>query len=112
MPDFANDLKELFDIVMFDRLEAYWVLPDLKSIERSDEDENAIDIFEILLATVDVVPISLIKTAEELRASEPARFQDTLLSGLSSVGYGFFPTDATEFIDVVNQTVQRDLAGT
>jgi hypothetical protein len=35
MPDFANDLKELFELTMLDRLEAYWVLPDLKSIERS-----------------------------------------------------------------------------
>jgi hypothetical protein len=30
MSDLATDLKKIFDAWMFDRLEAYWVLPDGK----------------------------------------------------------------------------------
>jgi hypothetical protein len=30
MTDFATDLKTSFDAMMFDRLEAYWVLPERK----------------------------------------------------------------------------------
>jgi hypothetical protein len=109
MTDLASDLKKIFDASMFDRLEAYWVLPDGKSFERSDEDESAIEIFKILLATVDAMPPSLIEAAEELRATEPQRFKDALSRGLESVGYGFSPTSATEFVEVLNRTVQSDM---
>jgi hypothetical protein len=33
MTDLATDLKKIFDASMFDRLEAYWVLPDGKSFD-------------------------------------------------------------------------------
>jgi len=110
MTDFASQLKEIFDSTMFDRLEAYEVLPDGRSSERSDEDESAIGIFEVLLATVDAIPSALIKTAEERRAAEPQRFEDTLSRSLASVGYGFAPASAAEFVEVLNQTVQSDVA--
>jgi len=66
-----------------------------KSFERSDQDESAIDIFEILLATIDAIPRSVIEVAEELRAAEPERFKDTLSRRLESVGYGFSPATAS-----------------
>ena len=99
MTDLATDLKKMFDATMFDRLEAYWALPDGKSFERSDEHENAIEIFKVLLATVDAIPSSLIETAQELRAAEPQRFKDALSRALESVGYGFSPASATEFVE-------------
>jgi len=103
MTDLATDLEKNFDASMFDRLEAYWVLPDGKSFERSDEDE----IFKILLATVDAIPSSLIEAAEELRAAEPQRFEVSLSRDLESVGYGFSPANATEFVEAL--TVRRDI---
>jgi hypothetical protein len=109
MSDLATDLKKIFDASMFDRLEAYWVLPDGKSFERTDEDESAIEIFKVLLATVDAIPSSLIEAAEELRAAEPQRFEIGLSRGLESVGYGFSPVSATEFVQVLNRTVQSDM---
>lgn len=110
MTDFATDLKTMFNATMFDRLEAYWVLPDGKSFDRSDEDERAIGIFEILLATVDAVPPPLIQLAEELRAAKPERFKGALSRGLGSVGYGFSPASATEFIEELNRAMQREMA--
>jgi hypothetical protein len=65
MIDFVSHLKTIFDATMFNRLEAYEVLLDGRSFERSDEDESAIGVFEVLLATVDAIPSSLINTAEE-----------------------------------------------
>lgn len=106
MSDLAANLKKQFNATMFDRLVAYWVLPDGKSFDRSDEDESAIKIFETLLATVDAIPSSLINAAEELRAAEPDKFKDTLLRGLRSVGYGFSPASAAEFVEEINRTVQ------
>jgi hypothetical protein len=35
---FVSHLKKMFDATMLDRLEAYEVLPDGRSFERSDED--------------------------------------------------------------------------
>jgi hypothetical protein len=101
-----TDLKKIFDAAMFDRLEAYWVLPDGKSFERSDEDESAIEIFKILLATVDAIPSSLIESAEEFRAADPQRFEVGLSRGLESVGYGFSPASAAEFVEALNRTVR------
>jgi hypothetical protein len=58
MTDLATDLKKMLDATMFDRLEAYRVLPDGKVLERSDEDESAIEIFKVLLAAVDAIRIA------------------------------------------------------
>jgi hypothetical protein len=109
MSDLATDLKKIFDASMFDRLEAYWVLPDGKSFERTDEDESAIEIFKVLLATVDAIPSSLTEAAEELRAAEPQRFEISLSRGLETVGYGFSPANAAEFIEKLIRTVQSDM---
>jgi len=100
----------MFDATMFDSLEAYTVLPDGRSFERSDEDESAIEIFKILLATVDAIPSSLINTAEERRTAEPQRFNDALTCCLQSVGYGFAPASAAEFVKALNQAVRSNVA--
>ena len=110
MTDFATDLRNMFDASMFDRLEAYEVLPDGRSFGRSDEDESAISIFEVLLATVDAIPSSLINTAEERCTAEPQKFEDMLSRCLASVGYGFSPSSAAEFVEVLNHTVRSDMA--
>jgi hypothetical protein len=78
MINFRDRSKKQFNATMFDRVEAYWVLPDGKSFVRSDEDQRAIEIFETLLATVDANPSSLIEGAEELRVAGPATEQELL----------------------------------
>jgi hypothetical protein len=90
--------------------EAYTVLPDGKSFERSDEDERLIGVFEKLLDSVDAIPPSLIKAAEELRAAAPGLFEKLLEHGIRVIGPDFTPTSATEFVEVLNRTVQRDMA--
>ena len=76
---------------------------------RSDERERAIDLFENLHDSVDAVPPPLIRSSEALRDAVPDLFEKTLLHGLRVVGRdGFFPTGATEFIEVLNRTVERD----
>jgi hypothetical protein len=91
MIDLATDLKQRFDWAMYVSLEAYEVLPDGKSIARSDERERAIDIFENLHDSVDAIPPPLIKATEALRDARPDLFEKTLLHGLRVVGRdGFF----------------------
>jgi hypothetical protein len=109
MTDFASYLKTMFESTRSDRLDAYWVLPDGKSVKYSDEDDRAIDILKILLATLDAVPPSLMTAAEGLRTTEPARFENALWRASGSVGYGFLPADATEFIEELNRIVQSDV---
>ena len=46
------------------------MLPDGKSFERSDEDERLIAVFKNSFDSVDAIPASLIKAAEELRVAE------------------------------------------
>ena len=46
------------------------MLPDGKSFERSDEDERLIGVFKNSFGSVDAIPASLIKDAEELRVAE------------------------------------------
>jgi hypothetical protein len=110
MPDVASDLKQRFEWAMYLSLEAYVVLPDGKSFERSNEDEYAIGVFKNLREAVDAVPPSLIEATEKLRAAAPEKFEEALVRAVQAVGFGFSPTSATEFIEVLNQTVQRDMA--
>jgi hypothetical protein len=110
MTDLADDLKERFDWAMYQSQEAYVVLPDGKSFERSDEDERLIGVFKNLFDSVDAVPPSLIKAAEELRATVPELFEKLLVHGIRVIGPDFTPTSATEFVEVLNRTVQRDMA--
>ena len=99
MPDVASDLKERFDWATYLSLEAYVVLQDGKSFERSDEDEYAIGVFKNLLGSVDAIPPSLIEATEKLRAAAPEKFEENLARGVQVVGFGSSPASATEFVD-------------
>jgi hypothetical protein len=101
MADVATDLKQRFDWAMSVCLEAYEVLPDGRSSERSDEDELAIGIFDRLCNTVDAIPPSLIASAERLRAVQPKAFEKLLTTRIGAIGSRFSPANAAEFLDEV-----------
>jgi hypothetical protein len=107
--DLLTDLQERFDWAMYLSLEAYEVLPDGKSIIRSDKDEQAIGVFRNLHDSVVSIPSNLMKTAEELRAVEPDLFELTLIYGIRTIGPKYIPADATEFVKTLNNSVQRDM---
>jgi hypothetical protein len=110
MTDIASDLKERFDWAMYQSQEAYVVLPDGRSFERSDRDEYAIGVFKDLYDTVDAMPLPLIEETEKLRSVVPEQFEEALVRGLDLVGFEFSPANATEFVELLNRTVQRDTA--
>jgi hypothetical protein len=110
MADIATDLKQRFDWAMYLSLEAYEVLPDGRSFERTDRDEYAIDVFKKLCDSVDAIPPLLIKATEELRAVEPELFEKLLAHRILLIGPDFSPTSAAEFVEVLNRIVQRDMA--
>jgi hypothetical protein len=101
MANVATDLKQRFDWAMDVCLEAYEVLPDGRSIERSDQDELAIEIFKRLGNTIDAIPPSLVASAEQIRAAQPELFEKLLTQVIGTVGSTFSPADATEFVDEV-----------
>jgi hypothetical protein len=57
-----------------------------------------------------LIPPSLIKLAEEIRDAAPELFEETLVHGVQIAGLRFFPTSATELVEVVNRIAQRDMA--
>jgi hypothetical protein len=110
MADIANDLKERFDWAMYQSQEAYVVRPDGRSFERSDRDEYAIGVFKDLYDSVDAMPLLLLEETEKLRSVTPEKFEEALVRGLDLVGFEFSPASATEFVESLNRTVQRDTA--
>src|SRR6266704_1158307 len=109
MTSFSSDLKQRFDWAMYLCLEAYEVLPDGKSFVRSDEDERAIEVFEALHDSVDAIPPSLITATEELRAFAPELFERLLAHRAQMIGPDFSPASATEFVEILSRTIQRDM---
>jgi hypothetical protein len=108
MNDLA-DLKERFDFA------AIWFLErsdKMHGVEASlpDKDAKAVEILKSLRDSVDAIPPSLIRTAEALRTDAPEAFEKWLVHGVQAVGFGFYPESATEFVQALNNTVQKDLA--
>ncbi len=101
MADIANELKQRFEWAEDVCLEAYEVLPDGRSFERSDADERAIEIFKRLSATVDAIPPSSITSAEDFRAAQPELFERLLTQKIGAIGSSFSPASAAEFLDDV-----------
>jgi hypothetical protein len=109
MIDVASDLTERFDFAVLWFLERYEVMPDEETAtDLSDEDAKAVEVLKALHDSVDAIPPPLIKATEELRDSNPELFEKTLVHGVQVVGFGFSPNSATEFVEVLNRTVQRD----
>ena len=106
MTDIATDLRERFDFAIIWFLEQYEVLPD----RQSDQDSKAVELLNTLRDTVDAIPPLLIETTETLRDTTPDLFEKMLTHGVQVVGFGFAPTTATEFLEVLNRTIERDMA--
>jgi hypothetical protein len=111
MTDIATDLRDSFESAIIWFYERYEVLPDGQSVtDLSDEDSKAVELFKGLLATVDAIPPALIKSSETLRDAAPDLFEKLFTHGVQVVGFGFTPTTATEFLEALNRTVERDMA--
>ena len=104
--DIVADLDKRFEWALYNSLEAYEVLPDGRSIIRSDEDERAIDIFYGLRDTVQAIPPSLVKITEELYAGVgAARYEQFLRAAVRDAGFRSFINNATEFLEKFNMSL-------
>jgi hypothetical protein len=79
-------------------------------MEYSDEHACAIDALTNLIDSIDAIPPLLMTATEDLRATAPALFEESLLHEAFAVGENFSPTNATEFVEILNRAVQRDMA--
>jgi hypothetical protein len=111
MPDIVADIRDRFEGAIIWFYERYEILPDGQSVsDLSGEDSKAAELFKALLATVDAIPPPLIKSLEALRNAAPNLFEKMLVHGVQIVGSGFTLTTATEFLEALNRTVERDMA--
>jgi hypothetical protein len=56
------------------------------------------------------IPPPLIEASATLRNAAPDLFEKMLMHGVQVVGFGFTPNTATEFLEVLNRSIQRDIA--
>jgi len=114
LTEIASDLRERFDFAVLwfhekSELDANSLLDEHAIVDLTEDEARAIKILETLRDTIDAISPSLIKETEELRDAWPQLFETTLVHGVQVVGFGFFPTSATGFVEgVLNRTVQRD----
>jgi len=112
MTDIATDLRGRFEFAIIWFYERSEVMSDGESVpDLSDEDAKAVELLKALLDTVDTIPPPLIEATETLRDTAPDLFEKMLTYGVQVVGFGFAPTTATEFPEVLNRIVQCDMAG-
>jgi hypothetical protein len=77
-------------------------------VDLTGDEARPVRILETLRGTIDAIPPPLIQETEELRDAWPELFETTLVHEVQVVGFGFYPTSATGFVEVLNRTVQRD----
>jgi hypothetical protein len=78
----------------------------IPGFELSDEDSATVDLFNRLAETVDAIPIELLRSSEELRATNPRNYQKILESFIPYVGTQYQPKDAAEFLEKLNGYVR------
>ncbi len=116
MIDISADLKSRFDGGVFwflEKWEIYGVNPDGESIPDvlTDKEHRALDILENLSKTVAAVPPSAIKRTEQLyNAVGEEKYEKLAMRGVQVVGFGFYPNDATEFVEALNGSLSLLLA--
>jgi hypothetical protein len=109
--DIATDLRDRFEFAIIWFYERSEVMSDGESVpDLSDEDAKAVKLLKALLDTVDTIPPPLIEASTKLRDAAPDLFEKLFTHGVQVVGFGFAPITATEFLEVLNRTVQRDMA--
>jgi hypothetical protein len=111
MIDIATILKERFDLAAIWFLERNDVMHGVEA-DLPEEDAKAVELLDNLRDSVDAIPPSLIDGTDRLRIANPELFERTLVRGVQVVGFGFYPATATEFVEVLNRTVEQDAACT
>jgi hypothetical protein len=109
MIDVATDLKQRFEFAAIWFLERSDVMHGVEA-DLPEKDAKAVEILDNLRDSVEAIPRSLIDETDRLRTGDPELFESTLVRGVQLVGFGFYPATATEFVEILNRTVQRDAA--
>ena len=109
MIDIAMDLKERFDFAAIWFFEHSEVMRGVEA-DLPEKDAKALEILTKLRDSVDGVPPSLIDETDRLRRADPEFFEMALVQTVQRVGFDFCPATATESVEVLNRTIQRDAA--
>jgi hypothetical protein len=112
MTDIAADLKDRFWVVELD-LHEKWelreMLPPGETIPDVliENEHRAMDILKACRESVDAIPEPLLNTAKEFLESGPVLFERTAMRITGAIGFGFYPENATKFVELLNDNLQR-----
>jgi hypothetical protein len=121
MFDVVSDLKDRLESEAIEFYEKWdmidncgWVIPADTNIEEFEAKQAkvreteiaAVTILETLKDTIDAVPSPIVeRTAELYNSVGEERYGKTAFRAIETVGFGFDPADATEFVQTLNESL-------
>jgi len=112
MMDIAADLKDRFWVVELD-LHEKWELREMLPAGETipdvliENERRAMEILEACRESVDAVPEHLLNIAKEFLENGPVLFERTAMGLTQAIGFGFYPENATKFVELLNDNLQR-----
>jgi hypothetical protein len=93
MIDIAKELEERFD----------FAAAHFQSFDGRSDLDDLVELFERLRDTVDQIPAPMIERTQELyEFVGPEQFERTLVAGIQGVGRTFAPSDASDFMRMLD----------
>lgn len=108
MIDIAKELEERFEFAAEHYLSAWEHDPDgmideTTTRDTTDAEQRLIDLFEKLRDTIGQIPAPMIQRTQELyEFVGPQQFEDALGRAIQGVGWTFTPTDASDFVKMLD----------
>jgi hypothetical protein len=112
MANIREELKERFwlaELFILEKSELFGldidgeVIPD----DWTDKEKTLMKTFRMLQDTVDAISADKVEQTTQLRDKRPDIFERTFVAVTTSVGAGFYPAAANEFVDVLNMNLER-----
>lgn len=102
MTDLAKDLQERFDFAAYHFM-SRWEHDPAGVREMTEAEERMAVLFEKLRDTIDQIPAPVLARTRELcEFVGPEQFEQALCKAIRGVSSSFVPTDASDFIKVLN----------
>ena len=95
-------LKERFEAAAL----FYFEMADHEGRDFTEAEGRLVQLINRLAASVDEIPPATVRAAEAIRAEDHDRYWATFDKVLKSVGHGFEPSSAREFIGWLNRDIR------
>jgi hypothetical protein len=99
----VEDLKSRFQLIE----EGFLERSHMEEVGLTDDEEQAVTLLRACYTSVDAVDAPLMKAAEGFLNSNPVIFERTAMHLTALIGFGFSPANATEFVQLLNDNMER-----